>query len=227
MVATVAAVASGLLVAPARRAQIVGGFPIDITEVPYQISLRKNGRHSCGGSIISPDWILTAAHCLVGVTEDQMSVRAGSTYKEHDGVIRNVVRMVLHPTWDPDTNEGDIALLELESPLPLDGVTMASIEMPEQGEEDPEEGSKAIVSGWGQTMNKFHSNLILRATFVPIYNRDIEHRQRKLVPNSSKISFFTRCRWHWLWHWVRWYSLSVINVASRSYASVDTAMYDR
>lgn len=172
MVVAVAAVASGLLVAPARRAQIVGGFPIDITEVPYQVSLRKNGRHSCGGSIISPNWILTAAHCLVGVTEDEMSVRAGSTYKEHDGVIRNVVRLVLHPTWDPDTNEGDIALMELESPLPLDGVTMATIEMPEQGEEDPEEGSKAIVSGWGQTLNKHHSNLILRATFVPIVHRN-------------------------------------------------------
>uniref|UniRef100_A0A182XDF9 trypsin n=1 Tax=Anopheles quadriannulatus TaxID=34691 RepID=A0A182XDF9_ANOQN len=171
MVAAVATVASGF-VAPARRAQIVGGFPIDISEAPYQISLREGGHPSCGGSIISPDWILTAAHCLEGVSADQVSIRAGSTYKMHGGVLRNVARVVLHPAWDPVTNEGDIALMELESPLPLDGDTMASIEMPEQDEEDPVEGSKALVSGWGKTLNRFHSALILRATFLPIVHRD-------------------------------------------------------
>lgn len=44
--------------------RIVGGFPIDIKQVPWQASMQRNGKHACGASIISDKWLLTAAHCL-------------------------------------------------------------------------------------------------------------------------------------------------------------------
>jgi secreted trypsin-like serine protease len=43
---------------------IVGGQPASLGEFPYQVSLNVNGQHICGGSIIAPTKILTAAHCL-------------------------------------------------------------------------------------------------------------------------------------------------------------------
>lgn len=48
---------------------IVGGYPIHISRTPYQVSLHEPDFHGglsylCGGSIISEEWILTAAHCL-------------------------------------------------------------------------------------------------------------------------------------------------------------------
>jgi trypsin len=43
--------------------RVVGGEEIRIEEVPYQASLRYFGYHICGGSIITADFIITAAHC--------------------------------------------------------------------------------------------------------------------------------------------------------------------
>lgn len=47
--------------------RIVGGFRVDISQVPWQASLQLEGSHKCGASIISDKWLLTAAHCVTYV----------------------------------------------------------------------------------------------------------------------------------------------------------------
>lgn len=46
--------------------KIVGGSEVLITKVPWQLSLQRNSFHICGGSIISKEFALTAAHCIYG-----------------------------------------------------------------------------------------------------------------------------------------------------------------
>lgn len=48
---------------PKLDGRIVGGTVMDITQVPWQVSLQVRGSHICGGSIIGENWVLTAAHC--------------------------------------------------------------------------------------------------------------------------------------------------------------------
>lgn len=51
-------------IAVSQRSLIVGGVETTIEKHPWQVSLQKNSFHICGGSIISKDWVITAAHCV-------------------------------------------------------------------------------------------------------------------------------------------------------------------
>merc|ERR1712024_74041 len=47
--------------------KIVGGEPAERGEIPWQVSWRNFGSHTCGGSIVNENWVLSAGHCCAGV----------------------------------------------------------------------------------------------------------------------------------------------------------------
>uniref|UniRef100_A0A240PPX9 trypsin n=1 Tax=Anopheles epiroticus TaxID=199890 RepID=A0A240PPX9_9DIPT len=149
--------------------RIVGGFVIDISDVPYQVSLQYNHQHHCGGSILNRRWILTAAHCIDPHTALKPTVRIGSSEHASGGAVMNIARIVPHPGHSANTNNYDIALLELESALTFSD-KVQPVALPEQ-DEPIEEGTMGIVSGWGLTLSESDSNAVLRATNVPIVDQ--------------------------------------------------------
>ena len=135
--------------------EIVGGTSTQITSVPWQVSLQAgNGAHFCGGAIVSPTWIVTAAHCLEGGAPARVVAGISRLSQSATGQIRTVKRVLLAPGYADPTAGKDAALIELATPLTLDGTTTKAIR-PVIGTTPAAvtaPGVMTTVSGWGATV---------------------------------------------------------------------------
>ncbi|XP_013124816.2 transmembrane protease serine 2 [Oreochromis niloticus] len=91
---------------------------------PWQVSLQVAGSHRCGGAIISPYWIVTAAQCVTWATSPgDWAVYAGIV--DPLGPLFNpaysVHRIITHEAYNSQTLKNDIALMRLSQPLDITG----------------------------------------------------------------------------------------------------------
>lgn len=129
------------------EAQITNGTDAAPGEHPWMVSLQVQGfGHFCGGSLIAPDWVLTAAHCLGHETE--AVVGAHDLQDADDGTRVAVTRQVVHPDYDDQVDRNDIGLLQLASPVTT--ARPVRLAAPEDAVlERP--GTPAMLTGWGGT----------------------------------------------------------------------------
>lgn len=87
----------------------MGGKPTTIERFPWQLSLRINGNHRCGASIISANRALSAAHCYRPNLDNikDFTVLAGSTLRIGDGgsFIIGLDKYIQHPNYNNGTLE--------------------------------------------------------------------------------------------------------------------------
>uniref|UniRef100_A0A1I8MGV2 Peptidase S1 domain-containing protein n=1 Tax=Musca domestica TaxID=7370 RepID=A0A1I8MGV2_MUSDO len=146
---------------PSSDPRIVGGEEITIDRVPYLVNLRQNGQFRCGGSLITPNCVLTAAHCVYRITANSLTVAAGASKLSGNAQIRQVQQTFVSAFYKPNTLDMDVAIMKLSQPLM--GANIATIPLCSQ---KPDDGAFVQISGWGYTSetNRQPSDQVRSAT---------------------------------------------------------------
>jgi trypsin len=148
--------------------RIVGGDDANITDFPWQVAIfgddtslaTRFSSQLCGGAIYDASTIITAAHCKEAFDrkyEGNTFIAAGIGNLETDtrAFESEVSEWIIHPNYEVDTFESDIAILVLATPIDLEacGNSCQTIELIPEAEDATQltEGMPVSVSGWGNT----------------------------------------------------------------------------
>ncbi|XP_042748251.1 trypsin I-P1 [Lagopus leucura] len=144
---TFVGVAVALPVSDGDDDKIVGGYTCGRSAAPYQVSL-NSGYHFCGGSLISSQWVLSAAHCY----KSSIQVKLGEyNLASTDGSEQTISasKIIRHSGYNSYTLNNDIMLIKLSKAATLNSY-VSTVALPTSC---PSAGTTCLISGWGNTLS--------------------------------------------------------------------------
>lgn len=127
-----------------------------IGQFPYQVFIKSfitSAVFHCGGSLLSNQWVLTAAHCTEGAQRIRVYLGTTNIYESQPGnVVRTAEDIVLNSEYNPPLDDYDLSLIKLNAPVSF-SETIQPIRLPSEHSVSFV-GLKVVASGWGWTRNE-------------------------------------------------------------------------
>ncbi|XP_057368910.1 brachyurin-like [Daphnia carinata] len=132
--------------------RIVGGTEAVPHSAPWQVAIFIDGQYFCGGSLISNEWVLTAAHCadnaiFFNILLGSHNVRLSAAEEPTRVEVRST-QYTVHPEWGPIRIVNDVALIRLPTPIEFTPEIQPICLAPST--EGDHVGDMLHISGWGK-----------------------------------------------------------------------------
>ncbi|XP_068723572.1 zinc metalloproteinase nas-15-like [Montipora capricornis] len=158
-------------VSPVNYGCVIGGDDARPGAWPWQVGLHNSrGGFFCGGTLVTPEWVVTAAHCISSTNPSYYVLRLGDhNSHRNEGTEQNIgaSRVIKHPAYDSRRNNNDIALLKLSRPATINArVSPACLP---QGNYIVPPGTTCYTTGWGKIRHPGNShNILQQAKISPV-----------------------------------------------------------
>ncbi|XP_020030701.2 neutrophil elastase [Castor canadensis] len=157
-----------LLGGPSLATEIVGGRPARAHAWPFMVSLQQRGGHFCGGTLISRNFVLSAAHCVNGRNFRLVSVVLGAHNLGRQEPTRQTfgVQRVFENGFNPTLLLNDIVVLQLNGSATIN-TNVQVARLPAQGN-GVDNGTQCLAMGWGRLGNNRPTPSILQELNVTV-----------------------------------------------------------
>ncbi|XP_030593612.1 granzyme K-like [Archocentrus centrarchus] len=153
------------IIQPGQGSEIIEGQEVRPHSLPFMAYVLSENS-SCGGTLIHPKWVLTAAHCT-NVYLVILGVHSMTKMEEGSRQLRAIKERFRHPDYSYRSN--DLMLLKLKKSVKK----TKTVNWLKLGKavRDPAAGSKCLVAGWGETENSKTSDVLMSVN-VTVVNRE-------------------------------------------------------
>uniref|UniRef100_A0A8C3QMC8 Transmembrane serine protease 15 n=1 Tax=Cyanoderma ruficeps TaxID=181631 RepID=A0A8C3QMC8_9PASS len=166
----------GKHLATQNNGRIVGGSDARRGAWPWIVSLHFNLQPVCGASLVSDEWLVTAAHCVYGRQlkpsrwKAALGLHLQSDLEKPPAVVHNIDRIIINPHYMKETKDSDIALMHLQHKVQYTDY-IQPICLPEKDQQFLP-GINCSIAGWGNIEDEGPTSNVLQEAEVPLLSNE-------------------------------------------------------